>query len=162
MIIKSAVEAFCIDTDKEFIDSLSKDQQEQLWSSQTVRLTPVEISPSSTSTTTNTITIDLCQALTKLHSRTILPCTLKDRCNLQDVSSGRVTLKCDLNTHGSSSEMQYKPGDHVGILASNRVELVNAVLAKVTNAPPPDQLIKVEILKEKTTTFGKKITSRFI
>lgn len=97
----------------------------------------------------------MCEALTKLHSRKILPCRLKDRCNLQKENSGRVTLKCELNTLGSSSELQYKPGDHLGLLASNRAELVNAVLSKVTNAPPPDQLIKVEILKEKTTPFGK-------
>ena len=51
--------------------------------------------------------------------------------------------------------MQYKPGDHIGILASNRKELVDNILAKVTNAPPPDQLVKIEILKEKPNLFGK-------
>jgi sulfite reductase alpha subunit-like flavoprotein len=153
---KSAVDAFCIDTDKEFIDSLSRDQQEHSWSPQTVRLTPLG-EPTATPRPPS-----LCEALSKLHSRKILPCRLKARCNLQKENSGRVTLKCDLNTHGSSSELQYRPGDHVGLLAANRVDLVDAVLAKVTNAPPPDQLIKVEILKEKTTAFGKQSDCNYI
>lgn len=100
---------------------------------------------------------NLCEALSKLHGRKILPSRLVNRSNLQKENSGRVTLKCELDTHGSSSELQYKPGDHVGVLASNRIDLVDAVLAKVTNAPPHDQLVKLELLKEKTTAFGIRI-----
>ncbi len=59
-----------------------------------------------------------------------------------------------MNTHGYAGELEYKPGDHVGVLAANRNEIVEAVLDKVSNAPPYDQLVKVEILKEKTTIFG--------
>ena len=65
-----------------------------------------------------------------------------------------MTLCVELNTQTHAGELQYKPGDHVGIVASNRKELVDSVLSKVTNAPPPDQIIQVEILKEKTTVFG--------
>jgi sulfite reductase alpha subunit-like flavoprotein len=50
--------------------------------------------------------------------------------------------------------MQYKPGDHIGILASNRRELVESILNKVHHAPPTDQYVKVEILKEKPNLFG--------
>ena len=67
----------------------------------------------------------------------------------------RVTLNIELNMQGYAGELEYKPGDHVGIIAANRKELVDAILTKVSNAPPPDQLVKVEILKEKTTVFGK-------
>ena len=66
----------------------------------------------------------------------------------------RQTLNVALNTHGYAGELEYKPGDHVGVLAANRNEIVEAVLDKVSNAPPYDQLVKVEILKEKTTIFG--------
>ena len=59
-----------------------------------------------------------------------------------------------MNTQPHSSELEYKPGDHVGILAANRKELVDAILAKIANAPPPNQLIKVEILKDKMIGFG--------
>lgn len=56
---------------------------------------------------------------------------------------------------GYAGELEYKPGDHVGIIAANRKELVDALLTKVSSAPPHDQLVKVEILKEKTTVFGE-------
>ncbi len=69
--------------------------------------------------------------------------------------NSRITLFVELSTHGLSSEMQYKPGDHIGLLAQNRVEIVDSILAKVTNAPPPDQLVKIELLKEKANLFGK-------
>jgi sulfite reductase alpha subunit-like flavoprotein len=59
-----------------------------------------------------------------------------------------------MNTQRYAGELQYKPGDHVGIFATNRKELVDAILSKVSNAPPSDQLIKIEILKEKATVFG--------
>lgn len=51
--------------------------------------------------------------------------------------------------------MAYKAGDHVGVFANNRKELVDMILSRVTNSPPSDQLVQVEILKEKTTVFGK-------
>ena len=66
----------------------------------------------------------------------------------------RSTLCVELSTHGLSSEMQYKPGDHIGIMAQNRIELVEKILSKITNAPPPDQYVKVEVLKEKPNLFG--------
>ena len=142
-VYKSAVEAFCIDIDNSFIDSISKDDSG--WSLQTVRLTLVE----------NKNKIDICDGLSTLHSRKIYPCKLVSKRNLQKQNSGRVTLSVELNTQPYSSELEYYPGDHIGILASNRQELIEAILPKVTNAPPADQLIKVEILKEKTTVFGK-------
>ncbi len=68
--------------------------------------------------------------------------------------SRRVTLCVELNTGEYSGELQYKPGDHIGILAKNRKELVEAVLGRVTNSPPVDQLVQIEKLKEKTSVFG--------
>lgn len=73
---------------------------------------------------------------------------------IQLIYLSRSTLCVELSTHGLSSEMSYKPGDHIGLLASNRKELVESILAKITNAPPPDQLVKVELLKEKPNLFG--------
>ena len=67
----------------------------------------------------------------------------------------RVTLCVELNTGGNAGELQYKPGDHIGIFAFNRKELVDAIIEKVSNPPPLDELVKIEILKEKTTVFGQ-------
>lgn len=98
--------------------------------------------------------ISLCEGLSKLHNRKILPCKLNSKRNLQHEKSGRRTLNAGLNTQGYAGELEYKPGDHIGLFGANRKELVDAVLAKVNNAPPHDQLVNVEILKEKTTVFG--------
>ena len=42
----------------------------------------------------------------------------------------------------------------MGVFAANRKQDVEAILAKVSNSPPPDSLVKVETLKEKPTFFG--------
>lgn len=68
--------------------------------------------------------------------------------------SRRVSLCVELNTGEYSGELQYKPGDHIGIFANNRKELVEFVLGRIANAPPSDQLVQIEKLKEKTTVFG--------
>jgi sulfite reductase alpha subunit-like flavoprotein len=57
--------------------------------------------------------------------------------------------------------MQYRPGDHIGILAQNRVGYVNKILAKVTNAPPADDIVQIELLKEKPNLFGDYLASFF-
>ena len=142
-VYKSAVETFCIDTDTSFVDSLSND--ELGWSPQTIRLTLVDSKEAP----------NICESLSKLHGRKILPCTLANRKNLHTENSDRKTHLIELNTQGHGGELQYKPGDHIGIFAQNRKELVDAILTKVANAPPCDQLVKVEILKEKPTVFGK-------
>ncbi len=75
-VYKSAVEAFCIDIDNSFIDSISKDDSS--WSLQTVRLTLVE----------DKVKIDLCESLSKLHNRKIYPSKLVSKRNLQSEKSG--------------------------------------------------------------------------
>lgn len=138
---KSAIDYFCIDTDNSFADILSNIDLD--WSPQTIRLTMHEDNK-----------FDLCESLQKLHERNILPCKFVAKQNLQTLNSGRVTLFVEINTLGYASELQYKPGDHVGIFASNRKILVDAILEKLSNAPPPDQTIKIETLKEKSSIFG--------
>ncbi|CAF0772283.1 unnamed protein product [Brachionus calyciflorus] len=138
---KSAIETFCIDADNSFLDTISNNDSG--WTPQTIRLTIDE-----------TKKFDICESLNKLHGRKIYPCKLTTKRNLQAKNSGRVTLLVEINTSGYSSELEYKPGDHVGVFASNRKNLVDAILEKISNAPPPDQIIKVEVLKEKSSIFG--------
>ncbi|RNA17686.1 Nitric oxide brain [Brachionus plicatilis] len=138
---KSAFEYFCIDTDSSLLDILSNTDLD--WSPQTIRLTIHDEKK-----------FDLYESLHKLHERKIYPCKFVSKRNLQTVNSGRITLLVEISTTGYSSELQYKPGDHVGIFASNRKNLVDAILDKLSNAPPPDQMIKIEILKEKSSIFG--------
>ena len=139
---KSSLKAFCIDVDNAYLNSISSDDLS--WSPLTVRLTLVEPREQP----------ELCESLSRLHSRKIFPCKLISKKNLLDSSSNRVTLCVELNTQSYAGEMQYKPGDHIGIVAENRKELVDKVLSRLFNAPDPDQLIQVEFQREKNTIFG--------
>ena len=55
----------------------------------------------------------------------------------------------------TDSDLSYQPGDHVGVYAGNDPAIVDAVLDRLTpDAPDPDQVTKMEILKEKHTPLG--------
>lgn len=53
-----------------------------------------------------------------------------------------------------SSELLYQPGDHVAIYAGNSPQLVDAILIRLHNAPLPDQIIKIEVMNERSTPLG--------
>ena len=58
----------------------------------------------------------------------------------------------------TDSDLSYQPGDHVGVYAGNDPAIVDAVLDRLTpDAPDPDQVTKMEILKEKHTPLGEWI-----
>ena len=65
----------------------------------------------------------------------------------------RKTILIKLDTQGAE-DLNYSPGDHVAIYPENSPSLVDAILIRLHNAPPPDQLIQVEILNERTTPLG--------
>ena len=75
-VFKSAVETFCIDTDTSFVDSLSND--ELGWSPHTIRLTLMDGKERP----------EICERLSKLHNKKILPCKLVNRKNLQTEPAG--------------------------------------------------------------------------
>lgn len=65
----------------------------------------------------------------------------------------RQTILIKLDTYGAS-ELAYVPGDHVAIFPKNSPDMVESILARLHNAPPADQIIKTEILQEKSTPLG--------
>lgn len=65
----------------------------------------------------------------------------------------RETILIKLDTYGAS-ELAYVPGDHVAIFPKNSPDMVESILARLHNAPPADQIIKTEILQEKSTPLG--------
>ncbi|XP_041378542.1 nitric oxide synthase-like protein [Gigantopelta aegis] len=143
-VFKAACETFCLGDDvnmSEATDALSNTDLN--WSAAKFRITPLEKEKE----------VDICEALSKLHSKSIRPCKLVERIQLQSTESPRQTILVKLD-HGGAVELLYHPGDHAGIYAANPPELVNAILARLHNAPPPDQVIQVEILQEKTTPLG--------
>jgi sulfite reductase alpha subunit-like flavoprotein len=57
----------------------------------------------------------------------------------------RKTVLVRLSTEVKEQELSYLPGDHLKIFPANEKRLVDAILAKVNNGPPADQVIEVEV-----------------
>ena len=55
----------------------------------------------------------------------------------------------------SAKEMAFSPGDHVGIFACNRNEIVESILEKLSNCPVADMPIQLQNLVEKVTVNGQ-------
>lgn len=58
-----------------------------------------------------------------------------------------------LHTNGNQ-ELQYQPGDHLGVFPGNHEDLVNALIERLEDSPPVNQLVKVELLEERNTALG--------
>ncbi|KAM4795668.1 nitric oxide synthase, inducible [Rhinophrynus dorsalis] len=90
---------------------------------------------------------DLIKALSKVHSRGILPMRLKFRQNLQNPKSSRATLLVKLSCE-NSQEIQYLPGEHVGLFPGNQPDLVASIIKHLRDAPPCNQDIRLETRSE--------------
>ncbi|NXG14258.1 NOS1 protein, partial [Grallaria varia] len=65
----------------------------------------------------------------------------------------RLTIFLRLHTNGHQG-LQYLPGDHLGVFPGNHEDLVNALIDRLEDAPPANQLVKVELLEERNTALG--------
>uniref|UniRef100_A0A4W4EZ30 Nitric oxide synthase, inducible n=1 Tax=Electrophorus electricus TaxID=8005 RepID=A0A4W4EZ30_ELEEL len=74
-------------------------------------------------------------ALSALHSKAVLPLTLKYS-----------AILVELETVGGKQVLNYAPGDHVGVFPENSSELVTGILKHVTNAPHTNQSLRLENL----------------
>lgn len=52
-------------------------------------------------------------------------------------------------------EIKYDPGDHVGIIACNRKELVDGLLARLKDVSDYDEPLQLQLMKETHTSSGK-------
>lgn len=66
-------------------------------------------------------------------------------------SRSTIFLKLHTNNHDS---LKYHPGDHLGVFAGNHEDLVNSLIEKLEDAPPVNQIMKVEFLEERSTALG--------
>ncbi|XP_015277399.1 PREDICTED: nitric oxide synthase, inducible [Gekko japonicus] len=87
--------------------------------------------------------LDLEKALGDIHGKNVILTKLKFRHNLQSLQSSRTTLLIELSCK-TNQEIQYLPGDHLGIFPSNQKALVDGIMACVADAPPSDQTIRLE------------------
>uniref|UniRef100_A0A8B9EGI6 nitric-oxide synthase (NADPH) n=1 Tax=Anser cygnoides TaxID=8845 RepID=A0A8B9EGI6_ANSCY len=88
--------------------------------------------------------------LYSIHKKRVYAARLITRQNLQSPKSSRSTIFLRLHTNGHQ-ELQYLPGDHLGVFPGNHEGLVNALIDRLEDAPPANQLVKVEILEERNT-----------
>lgn len=51
--------------------------------------------------------------------------------------------------------LNYKPGDHVGVCPTNRTELVDGILERLTGVINFDDPLQLQVLNEQQTIHGK-------
>lgn len=76
------------------------------------------------------------------------PCFFSSSCS-------RLTIFVRLHTN-EHQELRYLPGDHLGVFPGNHEDLVNALIDRLEDAPPANQLVKVELLEERNTALGNQ------
>lgn len=99
-------------------------------------------------------------AFAQYHNKNVWACRLANKQNLMsnsgDNKSDRVTLwlEIDVDDWAKSEKMMYRPGDHVGMLAANREELVSGIIPYLQYDQDPDEPMELQMLKEKHTSTG--------
>ncbi|KAH3891948.1 hypothetical protein DPMN_016058, partial [Dreissena polymorpha] len=144
-VFKAACETFCTGDDRMLKDATgSLSMTESHWTPDRFRVTPAS----------GTKAPGIIEALSTIHGKNVLPCRFIERKQLQSIESDRQTMLIKLDATMGSGELLYHPGDHVAIFAENSASLVDAILMRLHNAPSPDQLIKIEVMNERSTAMG--------
>uniref|UniRef100_A0A8C7ZIW6 Nitric oxide synthase n=1 Tax=Oryzias sinensis TaxID=183150 RepID=A0A8C7ZIW6_9TELE len=91
--------------------------------------------------------------LYSIHKRKVYGAKMIESQNLQSPKSNRSTIFVRLHTN-NHDKLSYKPGDHLGIFPGNHEDLVTALIDKLEDAPPVNQIVKVEFLEERNTALG--------
>ncbi|XP_023681440.1 nitric oxide synthase 1-like [Paramormyrops kingsleyae] len=133
-VFKVACDTFCIADDSQL------DKEDDIFSCQWEADT-YRVSVTSTHT-------DVSTALSKLHKKQVSVATIISTQNLQSEQSSRITLLVKLKTN-VQQQLQYQPGDHLGIYPSNPSSLVQAVLGRIPDLPPLHLSVATEILKDR-------------
>ncbi len=66
-------------------------------------------------------------------------------------SRSTIFVRLDANNH---ENLKYLPGDHLGVYPGNNEVLVTTLIEKLEDAPPVNQIVKVEFLEERNTALG--------
>ncbi|RVE54796.1 hypothetical protein evm_000563 [Chilo suppressalis] len=98
--------------------------------------------------------ITLKSALESSFRKQLIPCTVKENKLLGDYTADRATIFVDMELE---HEIKYDPGDHVGIMACNRKEIVDAVLTRL-NLEKCNLTVQLEVMKETLTPTGVRKT----
>ncbi|KAM9464495.1 nitric oxide synthase 1-like [Salvelinus alpinus] len=140
-VFKAACDVFCIgdvNIEKAHDSLISNDRS---WKKSRFRLTYTAEAPA------------LTQALYSIHKKKIYGAKIIQSKNLQSSTSNRSTIFVRLHTNNEDS-LAYQPGDHLGIFPGNHEDLVTALIEKLEDGPPVNQIVKVEFLEERNTALG--------
>ncbi|XP_053135368.1 nitric oxide synthase, brain isoform X4 [Hemicordylus capensis] len=141
-VFKAACDVFCVGDDvnieKANNSLISNDRS---WKRSKFRLTYVAEAP------------EITQGLYSIHKKRVFAARLLMRQNLQSPKSSRSTIFLRLHTNGHQG-LRYLPGDHLGVFPGNHEDLVNTLIERLEDAPPTNQLVKVELLEERSTALG--------
>ncbi|XP_013866594.1 nitric oxide synthase 1 [Austrofundulus limnaeus] len=141
-VFKAACDVFCVGDDvnieKANNSLISNDRS---WKKSKFRLTYTAEAPA------------LTEALYNIHKKKVFGAKMIESQNLQSPKSNRSTILVRLHTNNHDS-LSYKPGDHLGIFPGNHEDLVTALIDKLEDASPVNQIIKVEFLEERNTALG--------
>uniref|UniRef100_A0A3Q4HQ40 Nitric oxide synthase n=1 Tax=Neolamprologus brichardi TaxID=32507 RepID=A0A3Q4HQ40_NEOBR len=141
-VFKAACDVFCVGDDvniEKANDSLISNDRS--WKKSKFRLTYTAEAPA------------LTEALYSIHKKKVYGAKMLESQNLQSPKSNRSTIFVRLHTNNHDS-LRYKPGDHLGIFPGNHEDLVTALIEKLEDAPPVNQIVKVEFLEERNTALG--------
>jgi nitric-oxide synthase len=134
-IFKIACETFCLDDDDTILEATMSLESESL-TSQTVRFVASKAD-------------NITTALSKCHNKKVCSSRLLRRTNLHGEKSSRATLLLEFE-----NDLPYKPGDHLGVYAINRPELVDKIMNRVKGVDDPDTPVELQLLKETHTNNG--------
>ncbi|XP_043924227.1 nitric oxide synthase, brain [Protopterus annectens] len=96
---------------------------------------------------------ELTEGLYSIHKKKVYDARLLARQNLQSPKSGRSTIFLRLHTN-NHEKLKYLPGDHLGVFAGNNEDLVTTLIDRLEDAPPINQMVKLEVLEERSTALG--------
>lgn len=82
--------------------------------------------------------------------------------NSEDSKNDRVTLWVEIGVDEwtKTDKVMYRPGDHVGMYATNREEIVSGIIPYLQCDQDPDEPMELQLLKEKHTSTGKIINNQ--
>ncbi|XP_066546931.1 nitric oxide synthase 3 isoform X2 [Amia ocellicauda] len=133
-VFKAACETFCVGEESEL------EEEEDVFSS--------EWQPHTYRTVIRATPTTIVTALSQLHKKKVFEAKVISTHNLQCDKSSRATVLVKLDS-GGQRELQYQPGDHLGIYPTNPQGVVQAVLARVCDPPPINDTVTTESQKER-------------
>uniref|UniRef100_A0A8C1U050 Nitric oxide synthase n=1 Tax=Cyprinus carpio TaxID=7962 RepID=A0A8C1U050_CYPCA len=140
-VFKAACDVFCVGDDvniEKANDSLISNDRS--WKKSKFRMTYTAEAPTLTQGTF-------------IHKKKVYGAKFLMRQNLQSARSNRLTIFVRLDTNNNES-LKYLPGDHLGVFPGNNEVLVTTLIDKLEDAPPVNQIVKVEFLEERNTALG--------